>query len=130
MVIDDLGLKTLGIRYFKNIFVHDRLTNIMAQLKVIRLFPSFIIPEESESFTCQISLAEVEIALKSFKKDKSPGLDGWPVEFYPTFFEILGPELVKVVESSKKDGQVAPSLNSTFIVLIPKKEKPISFADF
>ena len=55
LVIDDSSLKTMGIQYFKNIFVDDHLTNIVAQLKVIRLFPSFIIPEESESFTRQIS---------------------------------------------------------------------------
>ena len=72
----------------------------------------------------------METALKSFKKDKSPGPNGWPVEFYLAFFDILGPELVKVVESSRKDGRVAPSLNSTFIALIPKKENFVSFADF
>ena len=68
-VVDELGIKALGVRYFKKIFANDNLTNIVAQLKVIRLFPSFISPEERESFTCQISLAEVEAALKSFKKD-------------------------------------------------------------
>ena len=72
----------------------------------------------------------METALKSFEKDKSLGPDGWPVGFYLAFFDILGPELVKVVESSRMDGRVAPSLKSTFIALIPKKEKPVSFADF
>ena len=42
----------------------------------------------------------------------------------------MGPELVNVVETSKKEGRVTPSLNSTFIALIPKKEKPISFTDY
>ena len=91
----------------------------MAQLKVIQLFPSFISPGESKSFSCQLSLAEVETALKSFKKDKSSGPDGWPMEFYLAFFDILGPKLVKVVESSRNNGRVAPSLNSTFNTLIP-----------
>ena len=35
LVIDDQGLKSMGMRYFKNIFVDDNLTNIAAQLKVI-----------------------------------------------------------------------------------------------
>ena len=52
LVIDDQGLKTMGMQYFKNIFADDNLTNIVAQLKVIRLFPSFINPEERESFSC------------------------------------------------------------------------------
>ena len=72
----------------------------------------------------------METALKYFIKDKSPGPDGWPIEFYLAFFDLLGPELVKMVETSRKDGRVVPSLNSTFIALIPKKEMPVSFTDF
>ena len=34
-VVDDLGIKALGVRYFKKIFEDDHLTNIEAQLKVI-----------------------------------------------------------------------------------------------
>ena len=35
LVIDDQGLKTVGMWYFKNIFIDDNLTNLAAQLKVI-----------------------------------------------------------------------------------------------
>ena len=70
------------------------------------------------------------MALKSFKKDKSPGPDGWPVEFFLALFDLLGSEILNVVESSKLEGRVLPSLNSTFIALIPKKEKPLTFVDF
>ena len=50
--------------------------------------------------------------------------------FFLDFFDILGSELVNVVETSKLEGRVIPSLNSTFIALIPQKEKPLTFADF
>ena len=75
LIDDEIGIMDLAVRYFKQIFEDDHLTNIEAQLKVICLFPSFINPEERETFTFQISLEEVELALKSFKKDKSPSLD-------------------------------------------------------
>ena len=130
LIFDDSSIKDMGVRHFKKIFQDDHLTNIEAQLKVIRLFPSFINSDERESFTCQISLEEVESALKSFKKDRSLGLDGWPVEFYLALFDILGPELVNVVETSRREGRVTPSLNSTFIAPIPKKEMPTTFSDF
>ena len=76
MIEDDKGIKDLGVRYFKQIFRDDYQTNIEAQLKVIHLFPSFLHQEEMETFTRQISLEEVEMALKSFKKDKSPCPNG------------------------------------------------------
>ena len=121
LIENDKGIKALGVRYFSNIFKVVNQTNIVAQLKVIHLFPSFFLQEDLESFTCQISLEEVELALKYFKRDKCPGPDGWPVEFFLAFFDLLGNELLKVVESSRHNGRVLPSLNSTFIALIPKK---------
>ena len=32
----------------------------------------------------------MEGTLKWFKKDKSSGLDGWSIEFYLAFYELLG----------------------------------------
>ena len=79
------------------IFKDDGLTNIEAQLKVIRLFPSFLQHQEDlESFTRQISMEEVEMALKSFKKDKSLGPDGWLVEFFLAFLDLLGNDLLNI----------------------------------
>ena len=68
--------------------------------------------------------------LKSFKKDKSSGPDGWPIEFFLDFLDLLGSDHLRLVESSILEGRVLPSLNSTFIALIPKKEKPLTFVDF
>ena len=52
------------------------------------------------------------------------------MDFFLDFFDLLGDELVNLVEVSKQTGRVLPSLNSTFIALIPKKDKPLSFTDF
>ena len=68
--------------------------------------------------------------LHSFKKDRSPSPDGWPVEFCLHFFDLLGEELLSAVDFTRVFGCILPSLNSTFLTLIPKKEKPSSFADF
>ena len=49
-VLDDSNLKSLGIHHFRNIFEDDNLTSISAQLKIIRLFPSFFESDEKEFF--------------------------------------------------------------------------------
>ena len=85
---------------------------------------------EKEAFTSSVTILEVERALKLFKRDKAPGPDGWPIEFYLTFFDLLGPLLVNLVETSRISGRVTPALNSTFLALIPKVDLPVSFADF
>ena len=43
---------------------------------------------------------------------------------------MLGNDLVSAVDCAKVTGCVPPSLNATFLALIPKKEKPLTFADF
>ena len=63
-------------------------------------------------------------------KEKSLGPDGWTVEFFLHFFDMLGPELLAMVEDTRLSGNVCGSLNSTFIALIPKSDTPSKFAGF
>ena len=86
--------------------------------------------EDAPSLILCVSLMEIECVLKYFKKDRSASPDGWPVEFYLHFFDLLGKDLLSVVESTRVSGYIPPSLNSTFLPLIPKIDKPSTFADF
>ena len=64
------------------------------------------------------------------KNDKSPGLDGIPVEVYRSLFDVLGGDLLRVVEDSRKLGKIPAVFNTTFIALIPKTDQPKTFDDF
>jgi hypothetical protein len=52
------------------------------------------------------------------------------MELYASFFELLGKDLLDVVEESHVAGCMHAPFNSTFISLIPKTYKPQSFNDF
>ena len=130
LIEDEAQLKLLGVSHFFELFSDDGLTNIDDQLKVIRLFPSFVLEDEKESFLPYFSLSKIEVILKGFKNDKIPDPNGWPVEFFLNFFDLLRGDLLKAVECSRISGRITPSLNSTFLVLIPNKNKPVYFADF
>ena len=123
-------LKELGVRHFSETFKDDKTSNISDQLKIINLFPSFLSATNSVAFTSLISLREIESTPISFKKDSSPGPDGWPVEFFLGFFKLLGSDLPAAVELSILEGRMEGALNSTFISLIPNKDKPFTFMDF
>ena len=86
--------------------------------------------EDIDCFLKPISGPEVEAVLKGFKKDKSHGPDGWHVEFFLAFFDLVGEDLVLVVEQARLHGKVTGAINSTFLTLIPKCEKPLTFVDF
>lgn len=77
-----------------------------------------------------ISENELKGVLHSFKKVKSLGPNGWPIEFYYDLYDIISRDLLKVVEESRLMGFIHPSIKSTFISLIPKSDHPVSFNEY
>ena len=94
------GLADLGVRYFGDLFSAQPGANIAEVIRVAQLFPRFVDEEENRSLMGEVSMEELSRVLHSFQKDKSLGLDGWPVEFFLGFFEFFGEELLSVVEES------------------------------
>ena len=67
---------------------------------------------------------EIHIVLHKFAKDKSLGPDGWTIEFFLAFFDILGKDLLEVVEFSRKKSYMSRALTANFITSIPKNDNP------
>lgn len=68
--------------------------------------------------------------MEGFSKDKSPGPDGWMVEEFLEFFDLLGLDILAIVEESRVKGFMLGALNATFVALIPKVDKPENWNDF
>lgn len=73
---------------------------------------------------------ELESTLKWFKREKILGPDGWTIEFYITFYDLLNNDLLRVVEEGRVSGSLYNAINSTFIAFIPKLDSPSSFDDY
>eukprot|EP00253_Pinus_taeda_P002467 PITA_02467 len=129
-VTSQKNLARLAIAHFRGIYRAPADVNILEIMRIIELFPRFVDQEDSEELMKEVTMAELEATLKWFKKDKSPGPDGWTIEFYLAFFEILGNDLLQIVEDSRRRGRISSAIKSTFIALIPKSNAPISFDDF
>lgn len=77
-----------------------------------------------------VLLGEMEAYLKFFKRDKILGLKGWTMEFYITFFELIGPSLLLVIEDCILSSRMYERLKLTFLALIPKADNPIYFDQY
>ena len=75
MVHEWAQLKTLGEKHFSTLYMDDGSASILEQLKVIKLFPFFFSAEDADFMGAEVLMVEVETTLKSFKKDKTLGLD-------------------------------------------------------
>lgn len=99
-------------------------------MRVAEFFPRFVNDEDAEELSKEITLEELEATMRGFQRDKSPGPDGWSIEFYLAFFELLGQDLLKVINHCSLTGHIPSAIKATFIALIPKTDKHVSFNDF
>jgi hypothetical protein len=111
-------LADLGIQHFKGIFEEPTSANIGEILRVISLFPRLVNEEDNERMFMSVTKEELLYVLSTFKKDRSLGLDGWTVEFFLDFFDLLGEDLLQVVEEVRRSRKVPVNINTTFIALI------------
>ena len=54
------------------------------------------------------------------KKGKSPVIDGLPVEFYATFWSLLGDDLLQILSQSITNGLLPNTGRKGVITLLPK----------
>ena len=72
-----------------------------------------------------LSLQELSDAVKTLNLGKSPGSDGFSVEFYLFFWDILGPLLLRVANQCFRDVNLCDSMKGSVTRLIHKKRGDI-----
>jgi hypothetical protein len=78
--------------------------------------------EEEENWMLMDEVTKVKLleTLQYFQKYKIPGPNAWSIDFYMGFYELVGEDVLQVVEESRASGHIHAPLNSIFIALIPK----------
>lgn len=84
--------------------------------------PRIITKEHNQLLLRLVTMMEVESASAQLKDGKAPGPDGFTSNFYHHFWDLIKEEVWKVVEESRSMHWLLPSLNATFIALIPKED--------
>jgi hypothetical protein len=123
-------LQAEAVEYFQNLYKDQPKLAITDQLAVLKNYPRMFTKEDNIRMVEPVTSAEILSTLKDFKSSKSPGPNGWTMEFFLAFFDQLGEDLLGMAEESRQKGRVSRALNATFIALIPKRENPESFGDF
>ena len=65
-------------------------------------------------------MEELQEVVMNMSRNKAPGPDGYTVEFYQASWHFMGKEILEAVEESRMKQRIWPSINSTFLTLIPK----------
>ena len=79
--------------------------------------------EEIENLNRPITSTEIKTVIRNLPTHKSPGPDGFMVEFYQKLREELTPILLKLFQKIVEEGKRPNSLYEATITLIPKPDK-------
>lgn len=77
-----------------------------------------------------ITIDELEDIIKNHTKNKSPGPDGLPAEFYSHFWNLIRDDLLIIMNEINRCTPVPESFKLGMIVLVPKTSKPVELADY
>lgn len=92
-----------------------------------RFFSKFDLPkltiDQQTYLDSPITVEEVKKAISLMRPSKSPGVDGFPSEYYKKFADKLAPILTEVFKESLDLGKMPDTFNEALISLIHKKDK-------
>lgn len=90
----------------------------------------------------RVSVADNELLVENFSEDevknaiemcdgsKSPGPDGFNMEFFKKFWDMLKNDIMRIMREFHQYGRLVRGLNNSFIVLIPKKVEAEELHDY
>lgn len=109
-------------RYFTGLFASQVPGNFT---QIIELVPSTISAAQNRALLAPLRKEEVDSAVKYMDLMKAPGPDGLSPKFFQAFWDVVGEDLFKAMESVFKNVELFPEvLNNTDIVLILKNSDP------
>ena len=78
--------------------------------------------EYNQELTKNINKNELKLAIQQMENDKSPGIDGIPIEFYKKFYQILEIYLLPLYNNLVFiEQKITKTINQAITTLIPKK---------
>ena len=119
VVIGDDQLKKHITQFYKNFFVTPDVSEITLMENQILDIPQ-VSQEENDVLISEFTKTEVKDVVFQMEHNKAPGPDGFPVEFYQVFWNLIKDDLMALFTDFHKEDLNLYSLNFGIITLIPK----------
>ena len=129
VVVEGKGIAQGILKHFESVFqragdveLSDR-EDFLGEVKGMLKKEEYVLDGE-------LTLEELQFVLEKTKKDKSPGVDGIPYEFYLTSFKTIGSTMVEMMNATMRAKRLAKSQGLAVVKLIPKKKNAQRPSDF
>ena len=82
------------VLHFQQQFKAPHQATIEEVIRLAQMFPCFVEEEGNRALMREVTEEELKKVMGNFQKDKSPGPDGWTIDFFLDLFDILGKDLL------------------------------------
>ena len=109
--------------FYSNLYRSTNPNNICIEKYLERTkIPNRLTKTDKEVCEGMVTESECLAVIKRLKKNKAPGLDGLPAEFYVTFWDCIGSLVVESYDGGFRKGQLSESQATSVLSLIFKKK--------
>ena len=116
-ILEEVGLFYETLYEYRSVVEVD-LNQILDQTDIPKLNKS-----ETDNLEGIITKEEALSSLKNMKNNKSPGSDGFTIEFFKFFWRDFGDFIVRAINNSFELGELSTTQKEGIIICIPKGDK-------
>jgi mannosylglycoprotein endo-beta-mannosidase len=128
-IVGEDNLKVYITEFYKKLFGEPVPNNISLVEEQVQDIPK-ISDVENGILTAHYSEEEVYEALFQMERNKSPGPDGFPTEFYQKCWTIIKEDLMALFDQFSNGDLALYKLNFGVITLLPKKEDTVQIQQY
>jgi exonuclease III len=128
-IVGQENLKVYITEYYKNLFGAP-VPNHFSMSESDKADIPQLSEEENKILTADFTEQEVYDAIMQMEKNKAPGPDGFPAEFYQTFWDVIKIDIMRLFQAFQKGELPLFHLNFGTIVLLPKKENALQIQQY
>jgi hypothetical protein len=123
-IIGQENLKNYISDYYKQLFGPPASSSCVMEESVVHDIKQ-ISADENAILIAEFAEKEVFEAISQMEKNKAPGPDGFPAEFYQTFWRVIKEDLMNMFREFHRGDLPLFHLNFGTIILLPKKENAV-----
>ena len=110
--------------FYKSLYSEEAIDET-SQNWLLEQLDSTLTFEDQAKCEGDLTVSECHEALSQMQSGKSPGSDGFPVEFYSRFWGLLGKDLVEILNFCFREGTLSDSQRRGVLRLLYKKDDPL-----
>ncbi|KAL0804395.1 hypothetical protein Bca101_096885 [Brassica carinata] len=130
-IIDSLeGIKQHAIDYYQSLLGGVNALTTSAPSEIAAVLQTKCSPSAVDALSAPFTDLDIQQAFLSLPKNKSPGPDGYPAEFFIGNWKSVGRDMIDAVQEFLSTGELLQQWNATILTLVPKKVNATKITEF